>query len=192
MKADMHLLSAAAWSPHGLRWLPGDEQSNTILKFEEVVTLKPKLIEYLAAVIKDDGEALQEEVPQPPSKIQKTVPDDNIFGYVPRNVQFCWQRMFEKHLDCSEDLPQEMDPLEYWTSMPSVLSKVALQILALPASSALVSGESFLMLLKYQHLAEFSCLPCFSVASFCAKIDLAGLASCKLVRTNSATYHHLS
>ena len=47
-----------------------------------------------------------------------------------------WKTVYENHLTKTTTLPKQMDPLEYWRGVNNVLSKVALQILAVPASSA--------------------------------------------------------
>ena len=44
--------------------------------------------------------------------------------------------MFDAHMASTNSLPQDMVPLQYWRGKSGPLSKIAFQILSVPASSA--------------------------------------------------------
>ena len=83
------------------------------------------------------GEPTAQQPCQPPAKVRK-ISLEEIFGYdAPvENEVNDWEQLFMKHLISCDTLPIQMDSLAYWRGKQGVLSKAALQILAVPASSA--------------------------------------------------------
>ena len=139
---DLHLLSATVLSPHGFKWLNIASLENSVLHF-------PKQ-EVLINLIKGYLGSLMEQVPplkvhdrtsERPAKFQKVA--DSLFGYE-EALEDCgasectnWTVALDQHLLRTYTLPTTLDASAYWISQPkSGLQKVALMILAVPASSA--------------------------------------------------------
>ena len=87
----------------------------------------------------DIGLDTDQAVAPPPAMAQKTDENDSMYGYDDPEiltVKMSWKTVYENHLTKTTTLLKQMDLLEYWRGVNNVLSKVALQILAVPASSA--------------------------------------------------------
>ncbi|KAL5491025.1 hypothetical protein EMCRGX_G016239 [Ephydatia muelleri] len=106
-------------------------------------TLRAKLEKYLSVLVEDCASVECED--GPPAAAAAAAPSKNLkqdcafdfFGYDNQPTKVSdWKSMFDAHMASTNSLPHDMDPLQYWRGKSGPLSKIALQILSVPASSA--------------------------------------------------------
>ena len=137
---DPHLLSATVLSSHGFKWLNIAREKNVFLKFDTQDKLLSVIKGYLGNLIDEATADLidRTSTAERPAKFQKV--SESLFGYeeVPENDEAVnWAITFDQHLLRTTSLSTTVDASAYWLSQPkSALQKVALMILAVPASSA--------------------------------------------------------
>jgi hypothetical protein len=140
--SDMHLISATLLSPHGFKWLRLANSKNKVLKFASEEVLLSNTTAHLGHLIEEVNILYTgPDSEEPPAKVPKI--SDSLYGYEELNEQeehspiINWKLDLHSHIARTNSLSESLDASAYWMSQPkSDLRRIALMILAAPASSA--------------------------------------------------------